>query len=162
VQFVVVDDGTRDPEILQELRRASEELDFELRCNHQNLGFSASVNHGMRRARGRYVVLCNSDIAFFQPWLEAVERTGHGTAESTVVSGRDLVEEALMMGLRLSDGIDRTIFAANTGADPVEALGEAALAPLVAAGFLEVSATHLGATAAGRQRLNAVLERLVA
>jgi len=97
-----------------------------------------------------------------EAWLEAVERTGHGTAESTVVSGRDLVEEALMMGLRLSDGIDRTIFAANTGADPVEALGEAALAPLVAAGFLEVSATHLGATAAGRQRLNAVLERLVA
>jgi len=97
-----------------------------------------------------------------EAWLEAVERTGHGTAESTVVSGRDLVEEALMMGLRLSDGIDRTIFAANTGADPVEALGEAALAPLVAAGFLEVGATHLGATAAGRQRLNAVLERLVA
>lgn len=97
-----------------------------------------------------------------EAWLEAVEREGHGTAESTVVTGRDLVEEALMMGLRLSDGIDRTIFAANTGADPVEALGEATLAPLIAAGFLDVTATHLGATPAGRQRLNAVLERLVA
>jgi oxygen-independent coproporphyrinogen-3 oxidase len=97
-----------------------------------------------------------------EAWLEAVERTGHGTAESAVVSGRDLVEEALMMGLRLSDGIDRTIFAANTGADPVEALGEAALAPLISAGFLDVTSTHLGATPAGRQRLNAVLERLVA
>lgn len=97
-----------------------------------------------------------------EAWLEAVERAGHGTAESAVVSGRDLVEEALMMGLRLSDGIDRTIFATNTGADPVEALGEAALAPLISAGFLEVTATHLGATPAGRQRLNAVLERLVA
>jgi putative oxygen-independent coproporphyrinogen III oxidase len=97
-----------------------------------------------------------------EAWLEAVERAGHGTAESAVVTGRDLVEEALMMGLRLSDGIDRTIFAANTGADPVEALGEAALAPLVAAGFLDITATHLGATPTGRQRLNAVLERLVA
>jgi putative oxygen-independent coproporphyrinogen III oxidase len=97
-----------------------------------------------------------------EAWLEAVERAGHGTAESAIVTGRDLVEEALMMGLRLSDGIDRTIFAANTGVDPVEALGEAALAPLVSAGFLEISATHLGATPAGRQRLNAVLERLVA
>ena len=97
-----------------------------------------------------------------EAWLEAVERAGHGTAESTVVTGRDLVEEALMMGLRLTEGIDRTIFVANTGADPVEALGEAALAPLISADFLEVTSTHLGATPAGRQRLNAVLKRLVA
>jgi coproporphyrinogen III oxidase-like Fe-S oxidoreductase len=97
-----------------------------------------------------------------EAWLEAVERAGHGTAESTVVTGRDLVEEALMMGLRLSEGIDRGIFAANTGADPAEALGEAALAPLISAGFLDVTATHLGATPAGRQRLNAVLEKLIA
>jgi putative oxygen-independent coproporphyrinogen III oxidase len=97
-----------------------------------------------------------------EAWLEAVERDGHGTAESTVVTGRDLVEEALMMGLRLTDGIDRAIFAANTGSDPVGAVGEAALAPLIGAGFLETSPTHLTATAAGRQRLNAVLDRLIA
>jgi len=97
-----------------------------------------------------------------EAWLEAVERDGHGTAESTLVTGRDLVEEALMMGLRLSEGIDRTIFAANAGADPVRSVGEAALASLIGAGFLEVSPTHLTATAAGRQRLNAVLERLIA
>jgi len=46
--------------------------------------------------------------------------------------------------------------------DPVTALGEAKLTPLLKAGFLKVDATHLGATATGRQRLNAVLERLVA
>ncbi|MBS0537956.1 MAG: coproporphyrinogen III oxidase, partial [Proteobacteria bacterium] len=97
-----------------------------------------------------------------EAWLEAVERDGHGTAESSLVTGRDLVEEALMMGLRLSEGIDRAIFAANTGADPVEAVGEPALAPLVRGGFLDVSPTHLTATPAGRQRLNAVLERLIA
>ena len=49
-----------------------------------------------------------------------------------------------------------------TGAEPVAALGWARLAPLVAAGYLEVDATHLKATAAGRQRLNALLERLIA
>ena len=27
-------------------------------------------------------------------WLEAVERTGHGTAETSIVTGQDLVEEA--------------------------------------------------------------------
>lgn len=97
-----------------------------------------------------------------EAWLEAVERTGHGTAEITTVVGRDLVEEALMMGLRLADGIDRKLFASVTGADPVAALKEDALAPLIRAGFLEIEPERLRATAAGRQRLNAILERLIA
>jgi oxygen-independent coproporphyrinogen-3 oxidase len=97
-----------------------------------------------------------------EAWLEAVERGGHGTAETSLIVGQDLVEEALMMGLRLASGIDRALFTSMTGADPVSALGEARLAPLVAAGYLEVDATHLKATAAGRQRLNALLERLIA
>ncbi|WP_395709227.1 radical SAM family heme chaperone HemW [Reyranella sp.] len=97
-----------------------------------------------------------------EAWIEAVESTGHGTAETSSIAGQDLIEEALMMGLRLADGIDRTRFTSVTGCDPVAALGEARLAPLVAAGLLEIDATHLRATPAGRQRLNAVLERLVA
>ena len=97
-----------------------------------------------------------------ETWLEAVERDGHGTAETVLVEGRDLVEEALMMGLRLADGIDRALFAAQAGSDPVAAVPAARLASLQQAGYLEVTPTHLVATAAGRQRLNAVLERLVA
>lgn len=97
-----------------------------------------------------------------EAWLEAVEQEGHGTAETTVVTGRDKVEEALMMGLRLSQGIDRKGFAEMAGADPVTALGEGKLAPLVKAGFLEIDRTRLRATPAGRQRLNAVMERLIA
>ncbi len=95
-------------------------------------------------------------------WLRQVEEQGHATAETAVVAGQDRVEEALMMGLRLADGIDRTLFQSVAGADPVEALGEARLAPLVTAGFLETTPTHLKATPAGRQRLNALLERLIA
>ena len=97
-----------------------------------------------------------------EAWLEAVERTGHGTAEMSTVEGRDLVEEALMMGLRLAGGIDRATFASVAGADPVDALDAARLEPLVRAGFLEIDATHLRATLDGRQRLNALLERLIA
>lgn len=97
-----------------------------------------------------------------EAWLEAVERDGHGTAETSLIAGQDLVEEALMMGLRLADGIDRDLFVSQTGVDPVAALGERRLGPLIAAGYLAVDAAHLRATAAGRQRLNAVLERLVA
>ena len=59
-------------------------------------------------------------------------------------------------------GVMGAAFASVAGADPVEAIGEHRLAPLVDAGFLDVGSTHLTATAAGRQRLNAVLERLIA
>ncbi|HYC66399.1 MAG TPA: coproporphyrinogen III oxidase, partial [Reyranellaceae bacterium] len=97
-----------------------------------------------------------------EAWLEAVERDGHGTAETSLITGRDLVDEGLMMGLRLSEGIERRQFADVAGADPVEALGAAKLAPLERAGLVEYDATHLRATAAGRQRLNALLERLIA
>lgn len=97
-----------------------------------------------------------------EAWLESVERVGHGTAETSTIEGRDMVEEALMMGLRLADGIDRATFASVTGHDPVEALDAARLERLVQAGFLEVAPTHLRATPEGRQRLNALLERLVA
>jgi putative oxygen-independent coproporphyrinogen III oxidase len=96
-----------------------------------------------------------------EAWLEMIERQGHGTAETTLIAGQDLVEEALMMGLRLAEGIDRALFASQTGADPVESLG-GRVDPLVAAGYVAVDATHLKATPAGRQRLNAVLERLIA
>ena len=79
------------------------------------------------------------------------------------MTGQDRVEEALMMGLRLRRRHrPARCSRRSTGADPVEALGEAKLAPLVEAGFLEVDATRLKATAAGRQRLNALLERLIA
>ena len=121
-------------------------------------------------AHGRFAEVAGQDSAKRatrrasgpEAWLESVERAGHGTAETSLIVGRDLVEEALMMGLRLAEGIDRATFGSTTGTDPVAALGEARLAPLVAAGYLEVDATHLKATAAGRQRLNAVLERLIA
>lgn len=96
VQFIVVDDGTRDPFILSELRRASEELDFELLLNHQNLGFSASVNHGLRNAQGRYVVLCNNDIVFFQPWLEALRKAFEGDPRLGIVGAKLLYPDGTL------------------------------------------------------------------
>jgi oxygen-independent coproporphyrinogen-3 oxidase len=97
-----------------------------------------------------------------EAWLEAVESKGHGTADTSLIEGRELVEEALMVGLRLAEGIDRAAFASITGVDPVAAVGERRLAPLIAADYLELDGTCLKATANGRLRLNAVLERLIA
>jgi GT2 family glycosyltransferase len=87
-EFLVVDDGTRDQATLQELAQASADLDFRLLLNHQNLGFSATVNHGMRHARGRYIALCNNDIVFFQPCLGALVRAFEAVPEAGVVGAK--------------------------------------------------------------------------
>lgn len=96
-----------------------------------------------------------------EAWLEAVERQGHGTAEEFEVDRAEMAREALMMGLRLSEGIDRARFAAIVGRDVVAVLGEARLTPLIAGGLLALDAGHLRATSSGRAVLNALLQRLM-
>jgi putative oxygen-independent coproporphyrinogen III oxidase len=97
-----------------------------------------------------------------ETWLAAVERDGHGNEERTTLTPEERGEELLMMGLRLADGIERARFRAECGRDVVDVLDRARLDPLVEAGFLALDERRLRATDAGRQRLNAVLARLLA
>ena len=94
-------------------------------------------------------------------WLEAVEREGHGLEESLALSGAEQAREALMMGLRLAEGINRTRFHATTGTALDAVIDGAAAQGLVEGGFLACDDQGLRATDAGRQRLNAVLSRLL-
>jgi oxygen-independent coproporphyrinogen-3 oxidase len=96
-----------------------------------------------------------------EAWLDAVAHYGHGTAETHAVDRAQMVREALLMGLRLTEGIARQRFAGIVGADLLEVIDAGKLAPLIEGGLLELGDTHLRATAHGRQVLNAVLARLV-
>ena len=97
-----------------------------------------------------------------ETWLGAVERTGSGLEETLRLSAEERRDEMLMMGLRLGEGIARGAFRAETGHEPEAVLDPARLAGLSEAGFLVLDAAGLRATAAGRQRLNAVLGVLLA
>jgi putative oxygen-independent coproporphyrinogen III oxidase len=94
-------------------------------------------------------------------WLAAVEDAGTGLEEMAAIDRDSAVEEMLMMGLRLTEGVDRARLERPAGCG-VEALLGANLAPLVEGGFLTLDQERLAATAAGRQRLNAVLAALLA
>ena len=94
-------------------------------------------------------------------WLAAAERAGTGIEEMAAIDRDSAVEEMLMMGLRLTEGVDRARLERAAGGD-AEALLGANLAPLVDGGFLTLDRERLAATAAGRQRLNAVLAALLA
>jgi len=96
-----------------------------------------------------------------ETWLAAIEETGSALDETTSILRDTAVEEMLMMGLRLTEGVPRP--GLETLADrTVEDLFGPALSRLVEGGFVTLDDERLVATAAGRQRLNAVLAALLA
>ncbi len=93
-------------------------------------------------------------------WLAEVERAGTGMEEMAAISRNSSVEEMLMMGLRLTGGVDRPRLERAASQD-AESLFGRNLPPLIEGGFLMLDRERLVATAAGRQRLNAVLGALL-
>jgi len=93
-------------------------------------------------------------------WLAAVEKAGTGTEELAAIDRDDAVEEMLMMGLRLTEGVARARLEGAAGREAEAIFGDN-LASLVEGGFLSLDRDRLAATAAGRQRLNAVLAALL-
>jgi oxygen-independent coproporphyrinogen-3 oxidase len=71
------------------------------------------------------------------------------------------LEELLMMGLRLTEGVARVAFRRETGRAVEDLLDPAKLAALIDGGFLELDDAGLRATAEGRLRLDALLGRLL-
>jgi putative oxygen-independent coproporphyrinogen III oxidase len=96
-----------------------------------------------------------------ETWLAAVDLHGHGTQEIIPVAAAERLEEMLMMGLRLAEGIPRGRFRREAGVEPEAVLDAARIARLVEGGFLTLDGERLRATSAGRQRLNALLAALL-
>ncbi|MES0825544.1 radical SAM family heme chaperone HemW [Ruegeria sp. SCP11] len=89
-------------------------------------------------------------------WLTAVD-TGSGEKERTLLSTQDQANEYLMMGLRITDGLDIDRF--NRLAD--HPLPEDKLSDLIEFGMIEQSGGRLFATSNGRAVLNAVIRELL-
>ena len=96
-----------------------------------------------------------------EAWLAAIEERGAAFEEMTPISRDASIEEMLMMGLRLAEGIPRPRLEALAERN-IEDRFRPALSRLVEAGFVTLTNERLVATAAGRQRLNAVLGALLA
>ena len=93
-------------------------------------------------------------------WLDRVERLGHGEHPREAVDPDLQRREMLMMGLRLSEGVDLTRLAAAGDTTRDSVIDRRRLEPLLAGGFLQQDGAQLKATPAGRLRLNAVLAAL--
>jgi putative oxygen-independent coproporphyrinogen III oxidase len=95
-----------------------------------------------------------------EAWLDAIESAGDAFDEVMPIERDAAVEEMVMMGLRLAEGVSRRRFEALAKCD-VETLFGSALPRLIDGGFLTLDGERLAATPAGRQRLNAVLPALL-
>ena len=96
-----------------------------------------------------------------ESWLAAVERKGHGTAETRPLGPQEQAREMLMMGLRLAEGVSETHLGQRTGCDPDSVIDRASLDRLVDVGYLERLDGRLRATEAGRPLLNSLLVELL-
>jgi oxygen-independent coproporphyrinogen-3 oxidase len=94
-------------------------------------------------------------------WLERVERTGTGERTRIGLTAAERIEELLVMGLRLVEGVDLARLEAVGGCRTDHWLDPVALEALVAEGLLSLHGGRLAATAAGHQRLDALLAALI-
>jgi putative oxygen-independent coproporphyrinogen III oxidase len=95
-------------------------------------------------------------------WLAAMARNGHGLAEERSLPPEERAGEALMMGLRLAEGIDLADTAARTGVAPDTLLDEPAVTRLAAHGLLDRKGNRLAVTPQGMLLLDGILGEIVA
>ena len=97
-----------------------------------------------------------------ESWLDGIE-DGSGAEEArTALEAEDRLAEMVMMGLRLAEGIPIARLEEETE-KPVDAwIDPARRQPLIEGGFLDPDPGRLRVTAEGRQRLDAVIGRLLA
>ena len=95
-------------------------------------------------------------------WLAAIARNGHGLAEERALGAAEQAGEALMMGLRLAEGVDLSGIAARTGTPEDALVDPSAIARLAAHGLLEQAGARLRVTPAGMLLLDGILAEIVA
>ncbi len=118
------------------------------------LGLGPGAHGREPRPAGRFATVNERNP---EAWLARVSTAGRGLTEETLLAPGEQADELLLMGLRLSEGIDLNRLAAIGGVRPSETV----MSRLESLGMLE--RPHVGrirATRAGRFVLNEVVRQL--
>ncbi|SDE18269.1 radical SAM family heme chaperone HemW [Rhodospira trueperi] len=113
-------------------------------------------------AHGRLDGTATQGVAAPTAWLARVEADGDGLAARDPLSTDERATELLMMGLRLTEGVNAARFARLCGRRLVDCLDPHGQAEMADLGLVTWDGRRLRATPAGRDCLNAVIARLVA
>ena len=93
-------------------------------------------------------------------FLSAVARNAHGLAEEEALTRLEAAHEALVMGLRLAEGIAPVALAERLGVERI--VDQAAVDRIVVLGLLERDGERLRTTPAGRLLLDSILAEIAA
>jgi oxygen-independent coproporphyrinogen-3 oxidase len=120
--------------------------------NYWHYGDYAGVGPG---AHGRRLGMQSIRHKKPENFLSALERNGHGIAEEMPLLAREAADEALLMGLRLREGIDVGAIAKRFGLSSI--VDWHRVDRLVGSGHLTRNGPHIATTAAGRLLLDHIL-----
>lgn len=85
-RIVVVDDGSTDPALIASLDGLVATQDIQIVRHKQAQGFPASANAGILAARGRDVVLLNSDTLVPPSWLQRLRTAAYSACDIGTVT----------------------------------------------------------------------------
>ena len=111
-------------------------------------------------AHGRRMGIATERLKKPEAWLASVQQHGHGMLTEATLTSTERATEALVMGLRLAQGIGRQRFFERTGVPLAEALRADNVARLAAQGLLEDDAQGIRLTLAGQPLVDAVLREI--
>jgi oxygen-independent coproporphyrinogen-3 oxidase len=94
-------------------------------------------------------------------WMRAIGRNGHGLVEERELTAQERAVEALLMGLRLREGIDLREISERTALPICAFLEEAAVARLERQGLLRQDQARLTVTSEGLLLLDSILAEIV-
>lgn len=112
-------------------------------------------------AHGRRNGLATSRRRKPENWLQSIIRHGHGMEPPHSLSPREAAAEALLMGLRLAEGIDLDSLSARMSIPVAELVDRERLELYRDLGFVWQHEGQLGVTASGMPVLDALLGELV-
>ncbi len=95
-------------------------------------------------------------------WISAVTRNGHGLQSEEPLPGEDRAREALMMGLRLDEGVDLARIARLSGLGENQLIDAQAVHQLQRHGLLHKEGSRLQIAPSGMLLLDAILPEIVA
>ena len=110
-------------------------------------------------AHGRRNALATTRHRKPENWIAAVARNGHGAQAEEALSARDRATEALVMGLRLDEGIDIAALK-RRGIDLAIILDEPAIDRLSSTGLIVHDEDRLRLTESGMPVLDAILREI--
>jgi len=121
------------------------------------MGDYAGIGPGAHGRRGGVATVRHKKP---ENWLAAVDRRRHGIAEEEALDPATRLTEALLMGLRMREGVDLARLAALGGVPVGRAIDGAAAARLADQGLLALDGTRMSVTGRGMPVLNAILAEL--